>query len=127
MHMNPIRTQLKAALKAAPLDAANQCTAEFCLSPEFIGFQGHFPGQPVLPGVCMICAVLVAAEDTLGMEIKMRAVKSAKFFSPVLPEQTVSMQLRFDSVPAPSEIRARLSRGNEKVAQITICVSVTKD
>jgi 3-hydroxymyristoyl/3-hydroxydecanoyl-(acyl carrier protein) dehydratase len=37
---------------------AESLTARFCFPEDFIGFKGHFPNHPVVPGVCKIQAIL---------------------------------------------------------------------
>lgn len=56
-------------------------------SDRFPGFDGHFPGQPVLPGVCMLMAAVVTLEDWHRKDIRVRAVRKARFLSPIRPGQ----------------------------------------
>jgi hypothetical protein len=58
----------------------------------FSGFAGHFPGQPVLPGVCMLKAAAVTLEDWHGFAIKAIEVRKARFLSPIDPGQTLEIK-----------------------------------
>ena len=49
-------------------DNAYSCTITF--DPAFVGFEGHFEGNPVVPGVCLIELVRVHAETVLGMDLQ---------------------------------------------------------
>ena len=120
--MNRIREQLRDALTVSSFDAERKCTAHFCLSGEFVGFQGHFPGRPVLPGVCMLAAALVAVQDALGVTVHMEKVSSAKFFSPVLPDDKVRMEIQVDSVSTPAQIRVRLDKPEGRVAKLSFTI-----
>jgi 3-hydroxyacyl-[acyl-carrier-protein] dehydratase len=71
----------------APEPAPGGYAAEFVFPPDFIGFAGHFPGNPVLPGIAQIMAVLHAC----GPGLRLRAVKNCKFLRPVVPGERLSV------------------------------------
>lgn len=54
----------------------------------FTGFKGHFPGRPVLPGVCQILAFSVFACNASGLKLALREITKAKFLSVVEPGET---------------------------------------
>lgn len=54
---------------------------------------GHFPGNPVVPGVVLLDEVVVALEQQLGRGVRLTAVPNAKFLSPLLPEQAFSVAI----------------------------------
>ncbi len=49
-------------------------------------FSGHFPEQPVVPGVCTIGMIKECVGETLGREIIFCAIKECKFLSVITPE-----------------------------------------
>ncbi len=56
---------------------------------DFVGFQGHFPGYPVLPAFIQILAAQVAVEDHTGSPLVLRQVKRAKFMKTIRPGDDV--------------------------------------
>lgn len=48
-------------------------------------FAGHFPGQPVLPGVCQLMIVKELAEKALGRKLFLRHAGQIKFLAMVDP------------------------------------------
>jgi 3-hydroxymyristoyl/3-hydroxydecanoyl-(acyl carrier protein) dehydratase len=60
----------------------------------FVGFAGHFPGNPILPGVCQVQAGLMLATAACGTELSLREIVNAKFFQPILPGMRVEMRGR---------------------------------
>ncbi len=70
--------------------------AEFSLlvSPDLAHFPGHFPGQPLLPGVVEIdWAVRLAQRHFTLPSQRFSALKNLKFTSPVLPGTTLKLVL----------------------------------
>lgn len=51
--------------------------------------EGHFPGNPVLPAVVLLDAVLCALEPVAGMRL---TVAAAKFLNPVRPGQPLLLE-----------------------------------
>ena len=62
--------------------------------PGFIGFSGHFPGNPVLPAIVQIRAVVSLAEEESGKTLRLAAVRSAKFLAPIRPDEDVWIRVR---------------------------------
>jgi 3-hydroxyacyl-[acyl-carrier-protein] dehydratase len=58
-------------------------TARFRFPTEFLGFQGHFPGEPVLPAVCEIQGAVAMLEVWEERPVWLREIVMAKFSRPV--------------------------------------------
>ena len=58
--------------------------AVFAFPPELEVFKGHFPGQPLVPGVFLIEAARTAAEACRGLAFTIDEVKDARFTGEVL-------------------------------------------
>lgn len=54
-------------------------------------YAGHFPGQPILPGVVLLDEALTALAALQGSSATRCEIKSAKFFSPVEPGESVRL------------------------------------
>lgn len=93
--------------------------AEFSFPETFVGFDGHFPDQSVLPGVCLVQAVLVAAEKALDQKLELAEIVLAKFFSISQPDEKLTAVCRVDE----DMVRAKISRGEDRVAEIRLKVS----
>lgn len=48
-------------------------------------FKGHFPQQPVVPGVCTIQMVKECLSDLLGKSIRYTSIPMCKFISSIIP------------------------------------------
>jgi 3-hydroxymyristoyl/3-hydroxydecanoyl-(acyl carrier protein) dehydratase len=47
--------------------------------------QGHFPGNPIIPGAVLLSETLIAIEAVTGVPLAACHVRAAKFFRPVRP------------------------------------------
>ena len=56
---------------------------------------GHFPGNPIVPGVVILDGVICAAEDWLGHGFHVHGLSHAKFLAPLKPDETARIELAF--------------------------------
>lgn len=68
--------------------------ATICFQPDFVGFSGHFPGYPVLPGIVIIYAGWLLAEMCANKKLDLYFIKKAKFIRPIHPLDTVDVILK---------------------------------
>lgn len=66
----------------------------YLFTPGFPGFSGHFPGDPVLPAIVQLMAVVSFASERSGIPLKLAAVATAKFLSPIRPDEEVLVTCR---------------------------------
>jgi 3-hydroxymyristoyl/3-hydroxydecanoyl-(acyl carrier protein) dehydratase len=106
------------AEKQAPGPMSGGYAAEFVFPPDFVGFAGHFPGNPVLPGIAQIMAVL----HTCGPGLRLHAVKDCKFLRPVIPDERLSItaKQRGDAGGVGIAIDAVLRVGQERCASMRL-------
>jgi len=60
--------------------------AHIRIDPEHEIFKGHFPGKPVMPGVCMIQIIKELTERALGKELFLSVASNVKFMAIINPE-----------------------------------------
>ena len=59
-------------------------------------FSGHFPGEPILPGIALIYMVEQAIiQDALakGEQVQLHTLKRVRFIQPVRPGETLSLNI----------------------------------
>ena len=56
-------------------------------------FKGHFPGQPVVPGACMLQIVMDVLEKALGSAFRLKKADHLKFIVMIEPGNTQTVVL----------------------------------
>lgn len=59
-------------------------------------FNGHFPGNPIMPGVCMMQIIKELTEQITGSKLMMQSVTNVKFMALINPEATPELRLELD-------------------------------
>ena len=93
--MNALRCGIRASA-AGDIERIGPETVvrRYRFAPGFIGFSGHFPGNPILPAIVQVCAVISLAEEEGGKALRLSVMRSAKFLSPIHPDEEVSIRYR---------------------------------
>ena len=85
---------------------------EFCVPVLHPCLPGHFPGQPIVPGVLLVDHVLQAIEQLTGQDL--RYLEHVKFTSPLRPGETAQAWCEADG--ARVSFRVMVQRGDQSIA-----------
>jgi 3-hydroxymyristoyl/3-hydroxydecanoyl-(acyl carrier protein) dehydratase len=118
--MNSMREQIRSLLTVESRE--NGFRAILDVDPDLPIFRDHFQDYPLLPGICLMQAVVIAGaiRQDVG-ELRVRAMKNAKMMQPVLPGD----QLVIDAVMTPAAngdflIKAQCFCKDKKCAEFTL-------
>jgi 3-hydroxyacyl-[acyl-carrier-protein] dehydratase len=77
-------------------------------------FNGHFPNQPIVPGVCMIQMIKEILENHLSSKLFFSSAGNIKFLSFINPEinNTLNVEISYSSSTLPFDVEAQLFRGD---------------
>lgn len=90
-------------------------TKEFTFQPDFIGFEGHFPDDPILPGVIQLMLGSLTVEEATGKPLTVNTVSKAKFLKPVSPNETLLVRTNVSDTS--NEITAAITiHSGERIA-----------
>jgi 3-hydroxymyristoyl/3-hydroxydecanoyl-(acyl carrier protein) dehydratase len=124
--MNPLRKQIQSMLtlhqREGGFGATLNVEGRLSILPD------HFAEQPILPGICMVQAVLLAGAESVGLEeLCVRELKTLKLMRPVLPGNTVCI----DASMTPREgeefaIKAKLTTDGQRCAEVSMVAAGRK-
>ncbi len=77
-------------------DDAQKVIASVTLNAHHKIFEGHFPGQPVLPGVCQLQMVKELLERATGQKLFLSEAGNCKFLQMIDPTQTNVLVITID-------------------------------
>jgi 3-hydroxyacyl-[acyl-carrier-protein] dehydratase len=104
-------------------DSTKTHAATFRVPAQHPALAGHFPGNPVVPGVLILDAVISAAQAWLGEGGAIDRLSYAKFQSPMKPEETAHIDLLFRSPRLEFSVR----RGSTAVAKGAFEIDIGQD
>ena len=89
-------------------------TTDLSINADSEIFNGHFPGQPVVPGACMLQLVKDVLESALDCTLRLKQAGHLKFISMISPRiaQTIQLYLTYTSAEDIA-VTARLICGNK--------------
>ena len=123
--MSKLRQEIKSSMQAIEQVSDLKTSARFCFPKKFIGFKGHFPNKPILPGVCKIQAALLVLEERKHKNVRLAKIILAKFFSPVTFNQELVFSLEEhpkDNVE--STVTVKVSCQDKKIAELQLTVNI---
>jgi len=91
-----LRNNLYTISSFAFSDTKDQLTVQIILNKEHPIFEGHFPGNPILPGVCTVQIISELLEKALEKELMLTKASNIKYLGFINPVTTPSIQ--FDLV-----------------------------
>jgi len=116
-----VKSDVKRALGAVERPSGSSALrAEFRFEPEWPVFRGHFPGNPLVPGVLEIEMVRCAVEAVEGPQAVVR-VNRAKFTGEIRPNDVIVVEASIGADgPAGRTVKAELRVGQELKASISL-------
>lgn len=85
-------------------------------------FKGHFPGNPVTPGVCMMQIIKELSQEIVGSSLFMISSSNVKFMALINPEINPVLKLELEiSGDLASEIKVK----NTTVFEETVALKLT--
>src|SRR6478736_5820709 len=78
-------------------------------------FEGHFPGMPVVPGVCMVQIILEIMETVAGMPVHLTEASSIKFLTVMNPKENKEIDVSINYVEEPGRFLINASLFSDSV------------
>lgn len=82
-------------------------TANITLNKDHQIFSGHFPGNPVTPGVCMMQIVKDLTEKFTNSKLFLKSASNVKFMAIINPFETPDLVMDLDINETEDEIKVK--------------------
>lgn len=113
-----MRSSIQAAQIGVPqTDAEGRSICEFSFAANDPVFAGHFPDNPILPGVFQLELARLMAEAVLKCPLAVREISKAKFRLPISPRETVRVELKLTEKDGTIQARAIFSVGTQPAGE----------
>jgi len=112
---------------AASTATPGRLQAQLHLNAHHAVFSGHFPGQPVVPGVCVLAMVKDVLAQHLGKELLLRHCGHVKFVHPVNPLAMPELDLTVDYSVRPYLLNFQVSLRHHEQALCRVAGSFQTD
>ena len=66
---------------------------EVTILPEHQIYEGHFPQQPVVPGVCTLTIIRECIGNILSKEVSFASIKECKYVSALIPQEDLRIMI----------------------------------
>lgn len=97
------------------VSAQSSCPVSWlAIEPRHPALPGHFPGNPIVPGVVLLDHVIDVAQQGLAPDTRVCRIPWVKFLEPVVPGQPVMLGVEFVSE---GEARFTCRAGPVRVAE----------
>ncbi len=88
-------------------------SVKLMLSPEHKIYEGHFPSQAVVPGVCTLTIIREVLGKILSRDIHFSKIKECKYVSALLPQENLCLTLNLNVVES-NKIKATVERDDNQ-------------
>lgn len=88
----------------------DQMTTTLTINADHEIFQGHFPGMPVVPGVCMVEMIKEILEEVVGMKTDLNKAGNIKFLHVLDPNvhAQINAEIKVKELPHGWNVSAKL-------------------
>ncbi len=119
-----MQSSIQAAQLGAPVtEADGRSVCEFRFAADDPVFAGHFPGNPILPGVFQLELTRLMAETVLKGRLAVREISKAKFRLPISPLETVRVELKLMEKDGAIQARAGFSVGGQPAGETILVLA----
>ncbi|MGD1320559.1 3-hydroxyacyl-ACP dehydratase [Chryseobacterium sp. 2R14A] len=101
-------------------------TAHILLNKDHDIFKGHFPGNPVTPGVCMMQIVKELTEEFIGRKLFLKTASNIKFMAIINPFETPELTMSLNISESETEVKVKNTTSFGETIALKMSVNYTK-
>ena len=104
----------------------NQLKAIIELNPEHDVFKGHFPNNPVTPGVCMLQILKELTEQATNTNLFIKECSNVKFMALINPETNPILAITIDINPLEENFKIKASANFHETVALKVNALLTQ-
>lgn len=101
-------------------------SAKIKLNQDHNIFNGHFPGNPVTPGVCMMQIVKELTEEFTDKKLFLKSASNVKFMAIINPFETPDLIMQLDIKEIDNEVKVKNTTSFGETIALKMSVNYTK-
>jgi 3-hydroxyacyl-[acyl-carrier-protein] dehydratase len=101
---------------------SNTSVSQLVVPADHPSLAGHFPGNPIVPGVVLLDLVLAAIQAQRPCTLQ--SIPGVKFLQPVQPDERIDLHVEFADTPLTSRARFKALRDSSAVCEGTFVLSM---
>ncbi|MDE5636288.1 MAG: beta-hydroxyacyl-ACP dehydratase [Muribaculaceae bacterium] len=78
-------------------------------------YQGHFPGNPITPGVVIIATARELVETCTGQKLRLAGAPSVKYTSVMAPTSSPTIRYSITTIPEGNIVKAKVTVTGENI------------
>ncbi len=118
-------------IKAYALESAKQTERgwerTYVFGSEFSGFQGHFPGTPILPAIIQIMMVRHAIGEQMGKQLQVAQIGRTKFMKTIPPDVAVTVIWKVTEQDDSVKVKCTLETDDGAASSISMTLTAGRD
>lgn len=83
-------------------------------------YQGHFPGNPISPGVCSIQTIRECCEEALDCPLRIDTIDQCRFLSLLTPDKGECLQVAFSLDAVGEQVKAVATINDGSTVYVTL-------
>jgi len=104
----------------------NQLKAIIELNPEHDVFKGHFPNNPVTPGVCMLQILKELTEQATNTNLFIKECSNVKFMALINPEVNAVLTITIDINQVEENFKIKASASFDETVALKVNALLTQ-
>lgn len=101
-------------------------TAQLIVGPDSPWFDGHFPGNPIVPGIAQMSMIFDLMQRTMGPGLKLEGFKRVRFKQLIRPDTPISILIK-PAGKTPKRFEYKLTSDEEIVCTGFIDIRIDAD
>ncbi|MCD4742520.1 MAG: hypothetical protein K8R67_08620 [Desulfobacteraceae bacterium] len=95
-------------------------TTQIKFNKDFIGFVGHFPNNPILPGVVIIHVMIKMYEQYKNQKFILSKINQAKFIVPVAADTMITFFIKSDIEKDGIKLQGKVLKAEKIISKISL-------